>query len=226
MAELWERQPWDTEVSYARFIEYYLPQENPRSLNEAYRLFKSQRSGKPVSPNARAPGYWAYWYRGDDSQGNARPGTVNWQQRAQAWDEMQAQRALKELEDRQEAKRETLRRLADAALEKIGRVLIDFDPGRVKDDVKLSELVHAIKIVSEENRKAYMLDQVQEHRHEIVDWRARVLELIESGQLSFEEVKDEVGDELAAELFTTSRAVAASTRPPTDQDNSQTTNLA
>ena len=40
---LWERQPWDTNVSY----KYYLPAEEPDRLIKAYQAYRREISAKP-----------------------------------------------------------------------------------------------------------------------------------------------------------------------------------
>jgi hypothetical protein len=36
----WDKQMWETALSYRRFVHYYLSQEPPRSLVQAYRQYR------------------------------------------------------------------------------------------------------------------------------------------------------------------------------------------
>jgi len=36
----WEKQPWESIVSFTRFATYHLSQEAPRSIPEAYRAYR------------------------------------------------------------------------------------------------------------------------------------------------------------------------------------------
>lgn len=103
-AQLWERQPWDTDKSFFVFHIYYLPQEPPRSLNEAYKAYRFQSGVKQVPK--RAPGVWQKWYRGENSRGKKIPGAANWEERANAWDDHQAHADMEEWEKRRKQVRE------------------------------------------------------------------------------------------------------------------------
>ena len=72
----WERQSWESSAAFRAFYEFYLPQDPPRSIDEAYRLSRA-RKGIIEDSRKRAPGTWRRW-----SQGNG----LSWIDRASAWD--------------------------------------------------------------------------------------------------------------------------------------------
>ena len=84
-AELWERQPWDTDTSYDRFVTFYLPQRNPRSVVEAYRRYKRNK-GDTKGKILRAPSVWDNWSLGRTPKGKPIPNALSWKERAAAWD--------------------------------------------------------------------------------------------------------------------------------------------
>ena len=87
----WERQPWDSDKSYAAFHTYYLSIEPAdRTLPEAYRRYRqAQGVTKATSP---VPGVWHLWAYATDREGKRPPGSVyenalTWLKRAQAYDD-------------------------------------------------------------------------------------------------------------------------------------------
>ena len=107
---LWERQPWDTAASFDRFHRFYLSQERPRALDEAYRDYLAERRGlqkgaKEVA-SKRAPGQWQRWFRAQDGGGQPIDGAKTWEQRAQAYDDHLAQLDRERWEARRRAVRE------------------------------------------------------------------------------------------------------------------------
>ncbi|MDI6769751.1 MAG: hypothetical protein QMD04_08750 [Anaerolineales bacterium] len=95
----WEMQPWDTPGSFRAFREFYLAQEPPRSVNEAYRRARLKR-GILETRSKVAPGRWQYWSRGQDNDGKPIPGALSWQDRANAWDKHLAEIANAQIEAR------------------------------------------------------------------------------------------------------------------------------
>lgn len=84
--KLWERQPWDTQTSFDRFVRFYLPQEPPRSQTEAYRRYMTERGRK--WGGASVPGTWRAWAGGRDTNtGRIKAGAYTWEERAAALDE-------------------------------------------------------------------------------------------------------------------------------------------
>lgn len=107
---LWERQPWDTAASFDRFHRFYLPQERPRALDEAYHDYLAERRGlqkgaKEVT-SKRAPGQWQRWFRAQDGAGQPIDGAKSWEQRAQAYDDHLAELDRERWEARRRAVRE------------------------------------------------------------------------------------------------------------------------
>jgi len=90
--KLWERQPWDTDTSYANFHTYYLSQKaGKRTLAEAYRRYRRAKGYEEVEVSP--PGGWNKWYYGQDSKGRNLPGSVYanaipWKKRAEAYDDV------------------------------------------------------------------------------------------------------------------------------------------
>lgn len=94
----WERQPWDTPGSFRAFREFYLSQEPPRSVNEAFRRSRLRRGIIEVK-NKVAPGRWQFWSRALDSAGKPIPDALSWQERAAAWDAHLADIANAQIEE-------------------------------------------------------------------------------------------------------------------------------
>jgi hypothetical protein len=80
----WERQPYESQADFAIF-QLYLEQDAPRSVNEAYRKWLSQKG----DVKARlAPGSWRNLANGKKRNGGAEiPGAMTWTARALAWDD-------------------------------------------------------------------------------------------------------------------------------------------
>jgi len=87
--KIWERQPWETEISFGHFQKFYLLQVPPRSLVKAYRRYLVEARGWDENDIIRkpAPGSWQRWHKGKDNQNNpAHPDAVGWEERADAYD--------------------------------------------------------------------------------------------------------------------------------------------
>jgi hypothetical protein len=91
---LWERQPWDTDKSFAAFRAYLDMDRNRRSLGAVYRAELVKIGKKTARDNGdpvQAPGYWWNWFHGRDPKGNRPAGSVyensrTWAERVQAWE--------------------------------------------------------------------------------------------------------------------------------------------
>lgn len=101
----WERQPWDTSVSFRRFVDYYLPQQPPRSVDQAYRAWRAEKHKLPIDHESitqrRAMKGWRRWSLGRNKQDEPIvPNALSWAQRAQAWDDHLAAKLFQALEER------------------------------------------------------------------------------------------------------------------------------
>ena len=81
----WERQPYDTPASWVYF-QIYLELDPPRSINEAYRIYRA-RKGKKTARNQGAPGHWRELAAGKDWNGQPIDGALTWADRAAAWED-------------------------------------------------------------------------------------------------------------------------------------------
>lgn len=93
--QVWEMQPWDTEMSYNAFVECYLAQNPPRTIAEAYARWqkKNGRKVKYASHNkVMVPISFYNWVHARDTYGQRPIGSVfenalTWPERAAAFDE-------------------------------------------------------------------------------------------------------------------------------------------
>lgn len=180
---LWERQPWDTPASWEKFHTYYLAQAPPRSLNEAYRRYRTEQGQTQASPGApEAPGSWRRWYRAQDGHGQPIPGAAPWNERAQAWDDHLAAQDRQRWDARRRDVRErdwdagdALRDLAAQMLDQTPQFLkttrrlvrgANGEPDREIITVALTAdtLLRALKLASDLQRQAAeVLPPVQRH---------------------------------------------------------------
>lgn len=114
MSELWERQEYDTDVSFDRFQRYYLAQEPSRSVNEAWRRWYAEKHqiGADQVPKRPANGNWKQWAWPKDG--------LSWPERAKAFDDHLAQLRIAKWEARHMPESEVLALLADQARGDIG----------------------------------------------------------------------------------------------------------
>lgn len=128
--EPWEMQSWDTTGSFRAFREFYLAQDAPRSVEEAYRRFRARR-GVIETQAIRAPGRWQFWSRGYDADGIPIPGALSWKQRAGAWDQHLIEIATAEIEEAWRSKImsgvEVLGRLSEQGRIDIGAFIVERD---------------------------------------------------------------------------------------------------
>lgn len=195
-AALWERQPWDTDASFARFHTYYLAQERPRSIDEAYRRHYAELRGLPMGHNQvtekRAPGQWRRWARGQNGKGQPIPGAKSWEARAAAYDDHLAAQDRQRWEQRHRQLRELdwtvgteLRDLAAEILShtpqflKTTRRLVrggEGHPDQIVTTVELDGafLLKALKLASELQHQATEITPVQHHEHTVSGTVAQV----------------------------------------------------
>ena len=200
MAQLWERQTWDTNVSYVRFVDYYLAQDLPRSLDKAWREFQAQKRHIPAAQvRSRAGRSWRNWFEAKTVYSKPIPGAVGWSTRAAAYDDYLLARRLAQYEAERDERRLELRIVAAGAFQKLIKYWNEYNPD--VEEFKLSELVSATKVIAHEVRTAYDLLEPQRFEHRVFDWRNEVLQLVERGIITMEDVRTELGDELAQQLF-------------------------
>lgn len=184
---LWERQRWDTDASFARFHEYYLSQEQPRSIDDAYRHYYAAARGLQVGhkrvTQKRAPGQWRRWARGQNGKGKPIPGAKTWEERAAAYDNYLAELDRLKWQQRHRQLREQdwqagteLRDLAAQILQhtpqflKTTRRIIkgrEGQPDQVVTTVELDGafLLKTIKLASDLQRQATEITPPQKHEH-------------------------------------------------------------
>lgn len=91
----WDRQPWDTETSYAAFVECYLAQAPPRTIREAYMRWQTKRGHKIArAPSGKVtiPTTFYNWVHARDVYGQRPIGSafetaLTWVERAVSFDE-------------------------------------------------------------------------------------------------------------------------------------------
>ncbi len=184
---LWARQPWDSDASFARFHEYYLPQESPRSLNEAYRRYLADRrgpdKGQTKAREKEAPGGWRRWFRGQNGKGQPIPDAKTWEQRAAAYDDYLAEIDRAKWEQRHRDLREQdwqagadLRALAGQILEQTPQFLTtkrrlirgkDGAPDQLVTTVELDGafMLKVIDLASKLQHQATEITPAQKHEH-------------------------------------------------------------
>lgn len=87
MANVWDKQPWETELQFHYFKQYYLNQKGQRTVKKAYRdymMLENKVAKEDLKNNL--PGYWQNMSRGKGSRGEDIPGSMSWAQRASAYD--------------------------------------------------------------------------------------------------------------------------------------------
>lgn len=154
--ELWKRQAWDTSASYRAFADFYLPQDAPRSINQAFRLCK----GYPKDAAKAAPGVWRNWAQGKDPKGRSIPGAISWEKRAQAWDDYQKELAFEQETKERLAKRKQRRGMLNKSFYNITAMLDKFDPKQFNPaSLSQDELVKAMGQLT--NAARIMADQLR-----------------------------------------------------------------
>jgi hypothetical protein len=91
MTKLWEKQEWESPLSYRHFQKYFLLQVFPRTLGAAYRRFQMEKKGKTAAQVKKiAPSQsWYNWSRAVDKNGvKVHPNAATWEERANAYDDM------------------------------------------------------------------------------------------------------------------------------------------
>lgn len=167
--ELWKRQEWDTPASYSAFAGYYLTQDPPRSVDQAYRLQKGYSQGT----QKRATGCWRNWSQGKTANGQPISGAISWEKRANAWDDFQKQLAFEQETKLRLAKRRQRRALLDKGMYNIMKMVEKLDPDQFNpkalespDLVKAAaSLTSALKTISDQMRAEYDDQPTQNVQH-------------------------------------------------------------
>lgn len=208
--QLWERQPWDTDASFHAFHSYYLPQEPPRSLPEAYRQYRREKGAKEASKIKRAPGNWERWAYGKNSKGIYVPGAYAWVERAAAYDSYLAAQDRDVWEERRRELRQLdwefgqkLRELAERILEaspnflQAKRRLIPGRDGQPDQEIinvaiKAELLPKLVEVASKLQRLAAEMETERKtHEHTGKD----------GGPIEVRRVEELTDDELAAIIY-------------------------
>lgn len=191
---VWERQSWETPTAYDRFLRFYLSQDEPRSVDAAFRAWYAEKHGlDPGDEQVKkrsAPGTWRNWSTGRKWNGDPIGGAWPWRDRADAYNahvsEMfrlkQAKRQLEVLEADWEAGH-TLRETAQQLVDFLNKWQVGTKrdertgPGgetivtvtrTVAPNVTLAHLARALEASSNLQRLAAQLEgPTQKHIHEV-----------------------------------------------------------
>ncbi len=188
---LWERQPWDSDASFACFQIWLLQDERPRSLDAAYRVYVG-RERYANGTLIRASDHARRWYQAKNGKGEPIPNAKTWPERAAAYDDHLAEQDRlrweqrhRQLRERDWTAGEELRELAAQMLQhtpqflKTTRRLIrgrDGVPDREVVTVELDGafLLRALKLASELQHQATEITPVQQHEHKVSGTVAQV----------------------------------------------------
>lgn len=180
--KLWERQPWDSDASFACFQIWLLQDQRPRSLDAAYRVYVG-RERYANGTLIRTSDHARRWYQAKDGKGRPIEGAATWEQRAAAWDDFQAELDRLKWQQRHRALREQdwtagedLRQLAAQIMShapqflKTTRRLVkghDGAPDQIVTTVELDGafLLKTLKLASDLQHQATEVTPVQKHEH-------------------------------------------------------------
>lgn len=87
--KIWEKQEWESDISFGYFQKYFLLQPIPRSLTRGYRRYLIEVRGwdEDKANKRNAPGGWQKWSQGKNHDGSPlSPDAVSWQERAKSYD--------------------------------------------------------------------------------------------------------------------------------------------
>jgi hypothetical protein len=143
----WERQGWETATAFDRFQRYYLVQDPPRSVDEAYRRwwYETYPGRTGDVPNKRRPKAWQQWAwpKGDD--------TKSWEERAQALDDHMAALRVAEWERQHMPPAEVIAQLSAIGRGDIGK-FANVIALQDLEDHELSDLVQDIQSNTDERK--------------------------------------------------------------------------
>lgn len=191
---LWERQPWETPTAYDRFLRFYLAQDEPRSVDAAFREWYTQAhgldSGDEQVKRKSAPGTWRNWSLGRKWNGQPKAESWPWRDRADAYNAhvaelfrlQQQKRQLEVLESDWQAGGE-LRNTAKTLTEFLANWKVGTDRKEavglkgeqvvtitrtVAPNVTLAHLARALEASSNLQRTAAQVESpTQKHKHEL-----------------------------------------------------------
>ncbi|MBK8188824.1 MAG: hypothetical protein IPK79_00055 [Vampirovibrionales bacterium] len=123
---LWEKQPWDTAISYEAFVYAYLDQPPPRRVAAAYVRWQEKCGRKVVRlayNRISVPIHFYDWVHGRDTQGQKPVGSVfehskTWAERAAAFDEDVYRKRLAAIRTKQAALRDKEYEAGDTLLDR------------------------------------------------------------------------------------------------------------
>ena len=84
----WEKQDYESAISFSHFQKYYLLQPAPRTVTKAYRQFQVERGLKTPQQikKMQASGAWNDWAKARYKNGDRIPDSKSWFERAEAYD--------------------------------------------------------------------------------------------------------------------------------------------
>lgn len=215
---LWERQPWDTPLSFAMFRDFYLPMDRyKRTVSGAYRSYLIKNNKEPNTKNGdprQATTVWRFWSQGLNPRGRRPVGSifensVSWMDRAKAWDDEKDRQWERDWDERRRKLREDeyetadkLKKRADTMLAAtLFRRTIESQDGKTVTIIEPTEwgeadIARLYDLAYKLSRRAAEMEQ---GRVKIVDWKS---ELLEAG-IDPEAAYQNVVDLLAAEMSKT-----------------------
>jgi len=120
--QLWDRQPWDTDLTWKVFRLWLVQAERPRNIHKAWKDHLG-RSKTKSGANISAPSHIIQSYHAADAESNAHDNTFTWEARAEAYDSYQASLDAVKWERRKSQLREWEWEAASALLEKCWEML-------------------------------------------------------------------------------------------------------
>ncbi len=86
--KIWEKQEYETSISFSHFQKYYLLQTAPRTVTKAYRQFQIEKGKKTPQQikKMNTSGAWNNWANAKDNNGDEIADSKTWAERAEAYD--------------------------------------------------------------------------------------------------------------------------------------------
>ncbi len=204
----WERQPWDTNKSFAMFSQHWLPQRPPRKLVVAWRTYIEATTGTPPREDSNrgrkqsVPPYVLRWALARTPQGDPIPEALTWVQRAEAYDsylaELERQAWIGRQLEVRTAEWEAGKKLTERALAMLATPLfrqVEEDGTLIIEpaDWKEADIARALDVASKLMRKAA---QMETERVAVVDWRKE----LEAAGVNAGDIFERLVQEIAASL--------------------------